>query len=316
MEHLEQEVRRTILLALNEDRAMQDITSQACVSPEKMIRADLILKQNSKIAGLRFLPWICETIDPSMQWQVYAFEGGDYDDGMILASIEGKAHSILAGERTTLNLLQHASGVAHLTTQYVKAVEGFDCEILDTRKTLPGLRAIQKYAVTVGGGKNHRFHLEEHFLIKNNHLALLKEVSAHPVLEAIHRAKILQPQAKIEVEVENLADFEEALRGKADLILLDNMTPAVVAEAVKISQGRVYVEASGGIALDNVREFASAGVNGISIGALTHSVTAVDISMRIEGIAKLLASRKSMILAPVARTRTAGSVGGGESILG
>ncbi len=281
MKHLEQEVRRTILLALNEDRATQDITSQACVSPEKMVRADFVLKQNSKVAGLRFLPWICETIDPSLKWQVHAFEGGDYNDGTVLASIEGKAYSILAGERTALNLLQHASGVAHLTTQFVKAVEGFNCEILDTRKTLPGLRAIQKYAVTVGGGKNHRFHLEERFLIKNNHLALLKEVSAHPVLEAIRRAKILQPQAKIEVEVESLANLEEALRGKADVILLDNMIPAIAAEAVKISQGKAYLEASGGITLDNVREYASAGVNGISIGVLTHSVTAVGISMRL-----------------------------------
>lgn len=281
MEHLEQEVRRTILLALNEDRATQDIASQACVPPEKMVRADFILKQNSKIAGLRFLPWICETIDPSLKWQVHAFEGKDYIEGMVLASVEGKARSILAGERTALNLLQHASGIAHLTTQYVKAVEGYPCEILDTRKTLPGLRAIQKYAVTVGGGKNHRFHLEERFLIKKNHLALLKEASSHPVLEAIRRAKVLQPQARIEVEVKSLADLEEALRGKADVILLDNMTPAIVAEAVKVSQGKAYLEASGGITLDNVREYASAGVNGISIGTLTHSVAAVDISMRI-----------------------------------
>ena len=281
MDHLEQEVRRTILLALNEDRSTKDITSQACVSPEKMVRADFTLKQNSKVAGLRFLPWICEALDASLKWQVYAFEGGEYRDGMTVASIEGCAQAILAGERTALNLLQHASGIAHLTTQYVKAVEGFNCEILDTRKTLPGLRAVQKYAVAVGGGKNHRFHLEERFLIKNNHLALLKEVSPHPVLEAIRRAKILQPQTKIEVEVESLASLEEALQGKADLILLDNMPPATVAEAVKITQGKAYLEASGGITLTNVREYASAGVNGISIGALTHSVTAIDISMRI-----------------------------------
>lgn len=281
MEHLEQEVRRTILLALNEDRVTRDITSQACVAPEKRVRADFILKQNSKVAGLRFLPWICDTIDPSLKWQVHALEGGDYADGMVLASIEGKAHSIFAGERTALNLLQHASGIAHLTTQYVKAVEGLDCEILDTRKTLAGLRAIQKYAVTVGGGKNHRFHLEECFLIKNNHIALLKETSPHPVLEAIRRARILQPQVKVEVEVENLMDLEDALREKVDLVLLDNMSPAMVAEAVKISQGKAYLEASGGITLGNVREYALTGVNGISIGALTHSVSAVDISMRI-----------------------------------
>lgn len=281
MEHLEQEVRRTVLLALNEDRSTKDITSQACVRPGQIIQADFVLKQNSKVAGLRFLPWICQSIDGSLQWQVHSFEGGEYQDGTILASIEGHAHAILAGERTALNLLQHTSGIAHLTAQYVKAVEGFNCEILDTRKTLPGLRAIQKYAVAMGGGKNHRFHLEECFLIKNNHLALLKEVSTHPVREAIRRAKILQPQAKIEIEVESLMALEEALQEKADLILLDNMSPALVADAVKIAHGSAYLEASGGITLTNVREYASAGVHGISIGALTHSVTAVDISLRI-----------------------------------
>lgn len=281
MEHLEQEVRRTIILALNEDRTAKDITSQACVPEDRWIRADFVLKQNSRVAGLRFLPWICETIDSSLKWQVHAFEGGDYDEGMILASIEGAARSILAGERTALNLLQHASGVAHLTSRYVDAVKEFPCDILDTRKTLPGLRAIQKYAVKMGGGTNHRFHLEERFLIKNNHLALLKETTARPVLEAIHRARILQPQAKIEVEVESLAALEEALQGKADVILLDNMFPSAVAEAVKIAGGRTYLEASGGITLENVRDYAAAGVNGISIGALTHSVAAVDISLRI-----------------------------------
>jgi nicotinate-nucleotide pyrophosphorylase (carboxylating) len=281
MEHLEQEVRRTVLLALKEDRINQDITSQACISSEKFTRADFVLKQNSRVAGLHFLPWICEMIDSSLKWQIHALEGGDYEEGMILASIEGQAHSILAGERTTLNLLQHASGIAHLTTQYVKAVDGFRCEILDTRKTLPGLRAIQKYAVTVGGGKNHRFHLEERFLIKNNHLALLKERSTHPVIEAIRRAKILQPQAKIEIEVQNLSALEEALQEKADVILLDNMSRAMVEEAVRITQGKAYLEASGGITLADVRSYASTGVNGISIGALTHSVPAVDISLRI-----------------------------------
>ena len=281
MDLLEQEVRRTILLALNEDQASKDITSHACASPEKWTRADFILKQNSKVAGLHFLSWICQTIDQSLKWQIHAFEGNHYDHGMILASIEGKAHSILAGERTVLNLLQHASGVAHLTSQFVKAIEGFNCEILDTRKTLPGLRAIQKYAVRIGGGKNHRFHLEERFLIKNNHLALLKETSAHPILEAIRRAKILQPQLKVEVEVENLNALEEALEGKADVILLDNMSSSNVAQAVKIAQGKAYLEASGGISLANVREYASTGVNGVAIGALTHSATAVDISLRI-----------------------------------
>ena len=281
MEHLEQEVRQTILLALSEDRTAKDITTQACIPRDQWIRADFILKQNSRVAGLRFLPWICETIDSSLKWQVHAFEGGDYSEGMILASVEGAAQSILAGERTALNLLQHASGVAHLTAQYVNAVKGFPCDILDARKTLLGLRAIQKYAVSIGGGKNHRFHLEERFLIKNNHLALLKQASTRPVLEAIRRARILQPLAKIEVEVQSLSDLDEALQGKADVVLLDNMPSSMVADAVKIGQGKAYLEASGGIALESVREYAATGVNGISIGALTHPVAAVDISLRM-----------------------------------
>lgn len=281
MQYLEQEVRRTILLALNEDRSSHDITSQACVSRDKQTSADFVLKQHSKVAGLRFLPWICEMLDPSLQWKIHVSEGTDNLPGTILASIEGSALSILAGERTVLNLLQHASGIAHLTMQYVKAVDGFDCEILDTRKTLPGLRAIQKYAVTVGGGKNHRFHLEERFLIKNNHLTLLKETSSQPVLEAIHRAKVLQPEAKIEVEVEDLAMLEQALEGRAEVILLDNMSLQTIAKAVQIARGKAYLEASRGITLANVRDYASTGINGISIGALTHSANAVDISLRM-----------------------------------
>ncbi|MBI2809849.1 MAG: carboxylating nicotinate-nucleotide diphosphorylase [Candidatus Melainabacteria bacterium] len=281
MQHLEQEVRRTVQLALVEDSAARDITSEACVSQDTHSRADFVLKQNSKIAGLRFLPWICETVDSSLKWQLHVPEGGDYNDGTVLASIEGSARSILSGERTALNLLQHTSGIAHVTTAYVNAVKGFNCDILDTRKTLPGLRAIQKYAVALGGGKNHRFDLEERVLIKNNHLALLKETSAHPVRDAIRRSRILQPQVKIEIEVENLSMLEEALAAKADVILLDNMPAEMVAQAVKLANGQAYLEASGGITIETVREYAAAGVNGISIGALTHSVKAVDISLRM-----------------------------------
>ena len=279
--HLEQEVRRTILLALNEDRSNNDITSQACVSLEKSTRADFVLKQKSRIAGLHFLPWIWEAVDSLLKGHTHAIDGKDYDAGTVVATIEGNARSILAGERTALNLLQHACGIADRTSQYVEAIRGFHCEILDTRKTLPGLRAIQKYAVTVGGGKNHRFHLEDRFLIKNNHLKLLKEITARPVFEAIRRAKIAQPHAKIEVEVESLSALEEALEAKAEVVMLDNMPSALVAQAVKIAHGKAYLEASGGITLDNVREYAATGVNGISIGALTHSVNAVDISLRM-----------------------------------
>jgi nicotinate-nucleotide pyrophosphorylase (carboxylating) len=281
MRDLEQEVRRTILLALKEDRAECDVTSQACISKESTVEAELLLKQNSLIAGLRFLPVICETIDPHLSWRAFAEDGREYGNGTVLASIRGNTQSILSGERTALNFLQHVSGVAQLTSQYVQAVAGWNCDILDTRKTLPGLRAIQKYAVVAGGGKNHRFDLEERFLIKNNHLKILLEETARPVREAILRARILQPDAKIEIEVESLAMLEEALSAQADLILLDNMPPELIREAVQLANGKVYLEASGGITLENVRAYAETGVNGVSIGALTHSVPAVDISLRI-----------------------------------
>ncbi len=281
MSYLKQEVRRTVELALNEDRAAKDITSQACISSKKNVRADFILKKKSRVAGIEFLPWICEAIDPHLNCQLYASDGKNYESETILASIEGSAHLILAGERTALNLLQHASGIADLTAQYVDAVRDYVCEILDTRKTIPGLRAIQKYAVTAGGGKNHRFHLEDRFLIKNNHLRLLEETVSHPVKEAVWRARQSQPQAKIEIEVENLFALEDALDAKAEMIMLDNMPVKMVEQAVAMAKGKAYLEASGGITLANVREYAATGVDGISIGALTHSVTAVDISLRI-----------------------------------
>jgi nicotinate-nucleotide pyrophosphorylase (carboxylating) len=279
MEYLEQQVRRTISLAFEEDHTGQDITSLACISPQQTTRAEIVLKQNSKVAGLRFLPWACQIVDPSLTCEILASDGKDYEAHTVMARIEGKAHSILALERTALNLLQHASGIAQQTAQYVNAVKEFSCDILDTRKTLPGLRALQKYAVVMGGGKNHRFHLEDRFLIKNNHLKL--QQTSHSVAEAIRRARTWKPQAQIEVEVENLADVQEALKEQVEMILLDNMTPSVVAKAVALANGKAYLEASGGITLDNVKEYAATGVNGISIGALTHSVRAVDLSLRM-----------------------------------
>jgi nicotinate-nucleotide pyrophosphorylase (carboxylating) len=281
MDRLEQEVRRTIRLALEEDRSHRDITSQACIPPNYKTKATFHLKQRSKIAGLCFLPWICEMTDPALQCQLLAEDGKNYEKGMTLAVLDGPAHSILAMERTTLNLLQHASGIAEMTSQYVAAVEGTACDVLDTRKTLPGLRAIQKYAVLTGGGKNHRYHLEERFLIKNNHLKLLDANSTRPIADAIRRARAFNPLVKIEVEVENLSGLEEALEEKPDIVMLDNMSSSLVAQAVTLAGGRTYLEASGGITLKNIRDYAASGVNGISIGALTHSVSAIDISLKV-----------------------------------
>jgi nicotinate-nucleotide pyrophosphorylase (carboxylating) len=221
-------------------------------------------------------------VDPSLSCHCSATDGEELKCGTVLARLEGSAHALLSLERTALNLLQHASGIADLTARFVKAVAGYPCDILDTRKTLPNLRALQKYAVTVGGGKNHRFDLHEQFLIKNNHLKLLSATTPHPVREAVRRAKMAHPEHEVEIEVETLEMLESALEAGAERILLDNMPPPLVADAVKITAGRVYLEASGGIALANAASYAATGVNGISIGALTHSAQAVDISLGME----------------------------------
>ncbi len=280
-ETLLQEIRRTLQVALAEDHAQNDVTSQACVPFDATAKATLLLKQPARIAGLVIFPILCELLGKEVNFQLFVEDGCECNPGAVLATLEGNARSILAGERSALNLIQHASGIATLTAEYINAVKGFSCDILDTRKTLPGLRAIQKYAVLIGGGKNHRFHLEDRFLVKDNHIKLLKETCPTPVAEAIHRAKILQPGVKIEIEVSNLAQLEEALGAGADLVLLDNMNPDLVAEAVKINQGRAYLEASGGISLSDVKQYAETGVNGISIGALTHSVRAIDMSLKV-----------------------------------
>lgn len=277
---LREHVRSLIAHALAEDRAHEDITSQACIEKEMHAEAQLILKGKARIAGLILLPWILEAVGIST-YRIHAEEGKDYDAGMILASIEGPAHSVLKIERSMLNMIQHTSGIATLTAQFVEKVKGFSCTILDTRKTLPGLRAIQKYAVQVGGGKNHRFDLKERALIKNNHLALLSRCTENPIRTAIIAARQKAAGAIVQIEVADLTMLQLALEAAPDAILLDNMSPNSVAEAVERTQGKIYLEASGGITLSNARAYAETGVNAISIGALTHSSPAVDISLRM-----------------------------------
>jgi nicotinate-nucleotide pyrophosphorylase (carboxylating) len=281
IEDLESSVKRSIDYALEEDQVHEDITSLAAISPDRRGKAQVIAKQRLRLAGLIFLPSVFQAVDEALDIQLHAEEGQDCEKGEVLATIYGSARSILAGERTGLNLLQHAAGIATITGKCVQEVSGFDCDILDTRKTLPGLRALQKYAVKIGGGKNHRVSLSDRFLIKNNHLALVRMDFTSPISEAIRRARALRPEVKIEVEVENLAQLAEALESNADLILLDNMDVETVREAVRITCGRAYLEASGGMNLSNIRAYAEAGVNGISIGALTHSVAAADICLRV-----------------------------------
>jgi nicotinate-nucleotide pyrophosphorylase (carboxylating) len=279
---LKDELIRAISIAFEEDKACEDITSQACIPSACHAAARLILKEPAKICGLIFLPLIFHQVDPEIEVHFHFSEGQDCEPYTPLATIHGKATYLLSGERSALNTIQHLSGIATITANYVKEVSGFSCDILDTRKTLPGLRNLQKYAVAIGGGKNHRFTLAERFLIKNNHLTLLKKQSPYPIFEAIQKARKFRPEIKVEVEVEDLESLSYALENQADFIMLDNMPVELVQEAVRLVNGRAYVEASGGITLSNVRQYAATGVNGISIGALTHSVKAIDISMRIE----------------------------------
>jgi nicotinate-nucleotide pyrophosphorylase (carboxylating) len=223
-------------------------------------------------------------LDPYLQIETTAGDGDVVPAGKVFARVVGEAQMLLAAERVALNFLQQLSGIATLTRKYVEAIAGTKARIIDTRKTAPGLRALQKYAVSVGGGHNHRMGLDDGVLIKDNHIAL-----AGGVAEAIRRAKEAAGHLhKIEVEVATLDQVKEALQAKADILLLDNMTPETIRQAVEIvaahepGDRRTLLEASGGITLDNVRAYAEAGVDMISIGALTHSAPAVDISFKIK----------------------------------
>jgi len=219
-------------------------------------------------------------LDSSVEIEAFVTDGDRVRAGEVFARVDGPAEVLLMAERTALNLLQHLSGIATLTRAFVEAIAGTRAQIVDTRKTLPGLRMLQKYAVLVGGGRNHRFGLDDGILIKDNHIAL-----AGSVRTAIERArKHAGHMHKIEVEVSTMDDLREALEARADIILLDNMSPEMVREAVRLIREQapdVLVEASGGITLENVRAYAEAGVDFISIGALTHSAPAADISLKL-----------------------------------
>jgi nicotinate-nucleotide pyrophosphorylase (carboxylating) len=268
---------------LHEDIGRGDITTQAVVADTARGRGRFWAKQDLVIAGLEVAEAVFITLDPELQLEAFVYEGETVKAGTEIARLDGPASVLLAGERVALNLLQRMSGIATQTREYVTAIGQANTRIVDTRKTAPGLRRLDKYAVTVGGGYNHRFGLDDGILIKDNHIML-----AGSVEKAIRRARAHAGHLnKIEVEVASLEQLNEALQAQADVILLDNMTPeqtaaavAVVREAEKNGQ-RILLEASGGITLDNVAAYAQAGVDMISIGALTHSVKAVDISFKI-----------------------------------
>ena len=266
-------------LALTEDIGPGDITSLSTVAPGATAEGVMIAKQAGVISGIDVAAYVFERVDPEVIFIPKVANGTRVEAGQVIAALEGNARSVLAGERVALNLLQRLSGVATLTSEYVAAVAGTNASVVDTRKTTPGLRALEKAAVRDGGGRNHRLGLSDGVLIKDNHLAAIG--GADRVTRAIGLAKARAPHtAKVEVEVTTLAEAEEAAVAGADIIMLDNMSVAEMTEAVRIIAKRAPVEASGGVRLDTVGAIAATGVDIISVGALTHSAPALDISLK------------------------------------
>ena len=270
-------VARLIAVALEEDLGRGDVTTLATIPPNRTAQGKITAKADLTIAGLPLVGQILKVVDPAAGVRVLVAEGGAVKKGEVAVELWGNAVALLSAERTILNFLQHLSGVATLTRRFVAAVAGTACKIIDTRKTLPGFRLLDKYAVTQGGGTNHRLGLDDGVLIKDNHIAVCGGVGA-AVRQARSRASAL---LRIEVECTTLAEVQEALDARADIILLDNMATSQISEAVRLVSGRALLEASGNMSLERVREVAETGVDFISVGALTHSAPAVDLSMAL-----------------------------------
>lgn len=276
-----QTIRDAVRLALAEDVALGDATTAALFPNPVGARGTIVAHQPLIVAGMAVAREVCVQIDPAIKIIHAADDGSKVDTKAIVLVVEGKGRSILMAERVLLNFLQRLSGVATLTALFCQATKGYPTRILDTRKTTPGLRALEKWAVRLGGGVNHRHSLGDGILIKDNHLALL-QAQGRSVTDACRLARERGPHGlRIIVEAQSLAQAREALTGKADVILLDNMTPAQVRQAVAMIKGRALVEVSGGITLDIAGEMAAAGADYLSIGALTHSAPAANLSMDI-----------------------------------
>lgn len=270
-------VRRLVRDALDEDVGSRDVTSEATVPDTARARAVLVAKQELVVAGMEVARETFRALDPAVAWEPEAKEGERFFPGTVLASVHGRARTLLTAERVALNFLQRLSGVATVTRRFADAVSGTAARIRDTRKTTPLLRFLEKHAVEVGGGVPHRERLDTGVLVKDNHIRL-----AGSVRQATLRALAGADGLPVEVEVETLEQLEEAIAAGAGMVLVDNFSPDEVRAAVAQARGRVPIEASGGIRLDNVRAYAEAGPDYIAVGALTHSAPAVDISMEIE----------------------------------
>lgn len=267
----------TIMNALKEDMPLGDITTDNIISEGDMSKAEFLAKQDAVIAGLDVVKYVFEILDSNVEFKAFVKDGDKVKKGDIIATVSGLTRALLKGERTALNFLQRLSAIATMTYRYVSKIKELPVKIADTRKTTPGLRFLEKYAVSAGGGSNHRFSLSDGVLIKDNHIA-----AAGGITNAINCVRGSIPHTvKIEVEVESIEEVQEALDCKADIIMLDNMTTEQMTEAVRLINKRAFVEASGNMTEETIYDVALTGVDIISIGKLTHSANSVDISMNI-----------------------------------
>lgn len=278
------EIEKLIDVAIAEDIRSGDITTEALLSDTVQISARLFLRQAGVVAGFEILKRIFQKIDPEIEVTLLCQEGIFLKSGTLIASISGRARSILTGERLALNFIQHTSAIATMTAAYVKKVAGLKCVIMDTRKTIPGLRALEKYAVRIGGGKNHRFGLDDRLVIKTNHLAFLPQPLTHAIKDALKKIEAMGTRLPVEIEVNDLSLVDQVVHANVEAIMLRNMTPEDILRAVKKirrTNKKIYVESSGAITLDTVRAYAETGVDGIAIGHLMYPPQALDMALRL-----------------------------------
>jgi len=272
------QVKTVVQRALSEDIGDGDVTTQCIVPADAMLKGQFIAKEAGVVAGLEVVKLTFSLIDTYVQFTPHVADGEQVIAGSIIAAINGPGYALLSGERVALNFLQRMSGIASLTRRFVEAVQGTSAIILDTRKTAPGLRLLDKWAVQLGGGHNHRFGLYDMVLVKDNHIAAVGSIS-----EAVARVRAKDKQRRpIEVEVKTLAELQEALALGLDRVMLDNMSLTEMREAVHLTNGRLPLEASGNVNLENVGAIAKTGVDYVSVGMLTHSVQALDVSLELD----------------------------------
>lgn len=278
------EIRKLVKRALAEDVGAGDVTTLATIPPNARAQARIVAREPLVVAGLALAEAAFCVLPGPVSCERSVMDSQHVEAGATLLTIRAPARTILTAERVALNYLQRLSGIATLTSKYVSAVAGTKAQILDTRKTTPGLRFLEKYAVRCGGGRNHRFGLHDMILIKDNHLVALREARPNPIHAAVQRARMKYPKLRVAVEADTMDQVRQAVEAGADWILLDNMPPRVLRAAVQLVNGRAVTEASGGVTLDNVRAIAKTGVDFISVGALTHSARAVDIALDFDTV--------------------------------